>query len=45
MPGQTIIRGNIPGIADEDMLQVEIIIAVSFLRTDVHLERSAGGFL
>lgn len=28
---QTIIMGNILGIADEDMLQVEIIIAVSFL--------------
>lgn len=28
---QTIIMGNILGIADEDMLQVEIIIAVSFV--------------
>ncbi|AWC94883.1 TPA: metal ABC transporter permease [Morganella morganii subsp. morganii] len=28
---QTIIMGNILGIADDDMLQVEIIIAVSFL--------------
>lgn len=28
---QTIIMGNILGIADEDMLEVEIIIAVSFL--------------
>ncbi|GAA0329903.1 metal ABC transporter permease [Morganella psychrotolerans] len=28
---QTIIMGNILGIADTDMLQVEIIIAVSFL--------------
>lgn len=28
---QTIIMGNILGIADEDMLQVEIITAVSFL--------------
>ncbi|HCR3444823.1 metal ABC transporter permease [Morganella morganii] len=28
---QTIIMGNILGIADEDMLQVEIIIVVSFL--------------
>ncbi|WP_368937801.1 metal ABC transporter permease [Morganella morganii] len=28
---QTIVMGNILGIADEDMLQVEIIIAVSFL--------------
>ncbi|MBW5406356.1 metal ABC transporter permease [Morganella morganii] len=28
---QTIIMGNILGIADEDMLQVEIITAISFL--------------
>lgn len=28
---QTIILGNILGIADEDVLQVEIIIAVSFI--------------